>query len=260
MRTFPIFNMKGGVGKTTTAINLAYNLAVEHGKRVLLVDADAQANATQLLLPRREYDGLGALLSGTACCYAEVIEHTTVTGLDVLPASDSLWAIDLALITSDGHRSFRSLKDLRSALEMDDAYDVMIIDCPPNFSTACIAAINAADSIVIPVLADAFSAEGMANLMRQIDSVKEFNPAVQVGGVLINQWHNADVVIDAANYMRDDPLVPVYQTMIRRTDKVIESTWAKEPVQSWSPFSSAARDFRAWVRELMEKEEMLDGR
>ena len=90
MRTFAIVNRKGGVGKTTTAVNLAYVLATSCRKRVLLIDADGQGNATSILLPSREYGGLGALIRGYALCYAEVTEHTDVPGLDVLPASDDL--------------------------------------------------------------------------------------------------------------------------------------------------------------------------
>lgn len=260
MRTFSILNMKGGVGKTTTAINLAYILAAEYQQRVLLVDADAQANATQLLLPRGDYDGLAALLDGTAACYDEVVQPTEISNLDMIPASDALWAVDLSCITADGSRTFGALLDMRLAIEEDDTYDVMIVDCPPSLSAACVSAIRASDSIVIPVLADAFSAEGMSNLVYQIDSVRKLQPSVRIGGCLINQWHNADVVLDATDYIRDEGPIPVYDTVIRRTDKVIESTWAKQPVLLWSPQSSAARDYRAWVRELVKKEGMYCGR
>ena len=87
MKTFAIVNRKGGVGKTTTAVNLAYVLATSCRLRVLLVDADGQANATQILLPPGEYAGLGALLRGYELCYEELVEHTDVPGLDVLPAA-----------------------------------------------------------------------------------------------------------------------------------------------------------------------------
>lgn len=260
MKTIAILNMKGGVGKTTTAINLAYILAAEHRQRVLLVDADAQANATQLLLPEADYDGLAALLTGRVCCYDELIQPTEIANLDMLPSSDTLWAVDLSCVTADGSKCFAALLDMRIAIEEDDAYDVMIVDCPPSFSTACISAIYASDTIIIPVLPDAFSAEGMANLVYQIDNVRKLNSMVRVGGCLINQWHNADVVVDATEYIREEAPIPVYNTVIRRTDKVLESTWAKEPVLLWSPQSSAARDYRAWVKELIAKEGMLDGR
>lgn len=254
MKTISIVNMKGGVGKTTTAINIAYLLAAERGNRVLLVDADAQANATQLLLPQDDYAGLAALLNGLAICYDEVIMPTAIPNLDMIPGGSDLWAVDIAKTTNDASGAFRALVDLRTNIEEDDAYDVMIVDCPPSFSTACIAAIRASDTIIIPAMPDAFSAMGMANLVEQIDSVRSQNPAIKVGGVLLTHWHKSDVVEDAEEYLRDMPLIPVYNTVIRRTDKVIESTWAREPVLVWSPQSSAARDYRMFVRELCAEE------
>jgi len=260
MKTIAILNMKGGVGKTTTAINLAYNLATVHNQRVLLVDADGQANATKTLLPYGLYDGLAELLQGYVTCYDDLLEKTDIPNLSVLPASSGLWAVDLACITEDGTSVFRGLHDARICMEEDDAFDVMVIDCPPSFSAACVSAIRASDCIVIPVLPDAFSAEGMAELIDQIDGVRKICPTVRISGCLINQYHNADVVVDAAAYIREESPVPVYDTMIRQsTDKMLESTWAKQPVMMWSPLSAAARDFRAWVNELIEKEGLLHG-
>lgn len=172
MRTFAIVNRKGGVGKTTTAVNLAYVLATSCHLRVLLVDADGQANATQILLPRGEYDGLGALMRGMAICYDELVVHTDVEGLDVLPASEDLWALDLEAAGGEGGRSYRTLRDMREAVDEDGAYDVMVIDCPPNLSAACVSAILASDAVIIPVLSDACSATGVADLMEQIDSLR----------------------------------------------------------------------------------------
>ena len=254
MRTFAIVNRKGGVGKTTTAVNLAYVLATSCHLRVLLVDADGQANATQILLPRGEYDGLGALMRGMAICYDELVVHTDVEGLDVLPASEDLWALDLEAAGGEGGRSYRTLRDMREAVDEDGAYDVMVIDCPPNLSAACVSAILASDAVIIPVLSDACSATGVADLMEQIDSLRYIRPEIRVAGVLVNQWHRSPVVEDAAAYLREDGRVPVYDTVIRRTDKVPESSWARMAVQAWSPFCSAARDYRAWVAELAEKE------
>ena len=261
MRTFAIVNMKGGVGKTTTAINLAYLLATEYQLRVLLVDADGQRNATRTLLPSREYDGLAALLEGMANCYDEVIEPTDIDNLDMIPASAALWSVDLKCAMGEGRdAAFRALRDVRDNVMEDSSYDVMVIDCPPHFSASCISAIAAANAIIVPVVPDAYSAEGMKDLVEQIDGVRKIHPTVRVAGCLVTHWHNADVVADATEYLREASPVPVYQSVIRRTDKVLESTWAKEPVLVWSPQSSAARDYRAWVRELVTKEGMLHGK
>ena len=262
MRTFAIVNMKGGVGKTTTAINLAFILATEYQQRVLLVDADGQRNATRTLLAGGDYlGGLEALLEGNVNCYDEVIVATEIDGLDMIPASSALWGIDLRCALGDGPAAaFGALRALRDNVEEDDAYDVMIIDCPPNFSAACISAIGAANSIIIPMGLDAYSAEGMEDLVDQINGVRKIHPEVRVAGCLITQWHKCDVAEDAVEYIREAAPVPVYAAMIRRTDKVLESTWAKESVLAWSPQSSAARDYRAWVKELVTKEALINGR
>ena len=119
MKTFAIVNRKGGVGKTTTAVNLAYVLATSCRLRVLLVDADGQANATQILLPPGEYAGLGALLRGLSICYDELVKQTDVPGLDVLPASADLWALDLE--ADKGAHTYSAVMNMRDALEEDGA-------------------------------------------------------------------------------------------------------------------------------------------
>ena len=183
---------------------------------------------------------------------AKAIEFD-LDGLDVLPASEDLWALDLE--TRESCR-YSALMQMRDAVEEDGTYDVMIVDCPPNLSAACVSAILASDAIIIPVLSDACSATGVADLVDQIDSLRYIRPDIRVAGVLVNQWHRSPVVEDAAAYLREDGRVPVYDTVIRRTDKVPESSWARMAVQQWSPWCSAARDYRAWTAELLAKEGM----
>ena len=100
------------------------------------------------------------------------------------------------------------------------------------------------------------SATGVADLVDQIDSLRYIHPDIRVAGVLVNQWHRSPVVEDSVAYLREEGHVPVYDTVIRRTDKVPESSWARMAVQQWSPWCSAARDYRAWVSELLAKEGM----
>lgn len=222
MRTFAIVNLKGGVGKTITAYNMACIMAMERGRRVLLIDADGQANTTGMLLPKGDYPGVGALLRGEVSFYEDAIEKTAIPNLDLIPADTSLWAVDLACMLSGGKAIFGNLQDVRDCVIEDDAYDAIIIDCPPSFSAACISAIAAADSIIIPVLADAFSAEGLSELVKQIDLVRQVHPSIRISGCLLMQYHRAEVVLQAEDYLRRQSPVAVYSTVIRRTDKVGE--------------------------------------
>ena len=155
---------------------------------------------------------------------------------------------------SEGLESYRALRDMREAMEEDGAYDVMIIDCPPNLSAACVSAILASDAVIIPVLSDACSVTGVGDLVDQIASLRSIRPDIRVSGILVNQWHRSPVVEDSVAYLREEGRVPVYSTVIRRTDKVPESSWARMALQAWSPWCSAARDYRAWAAELLAKE------
>lgn len=142
--------------------------------------------------------------------------------------------------------------DLRDALVEDDAYDVMIFDCPPSFSLPCISAIAASDMVFVPIKPGAFEMSGMRLLADQIASVRSTGLACRAVYGLLTIWHNADATRQSEDWLREHSPIPLFQQKIRRTDKVTESTYAAQPVTRWSPTSAAARDYRAWVEELME--------
>lgn len=253
MKTIAIVNRKGGVGKTITAIELAYILATM-GRRVLVIDADSQCNATITLLPSAlQGTGLAGALRQPPEEYRDLVQRTDIPFLDLIPATEALGDFELECTLGLAKPDFSLLRALVAALMEDDAYDNVVIDCPPYYSVSCISAVSACDSIVIPVGVDAYSTVGMASLVRQIDNIRRACPHVQVAGCLVTQWHRAPVSENAVDTLRDTSPVPIFRTHIRRTDKAPESSWAGMPVGQWSPFSSAARDYRAWVAELAER-------
>lgn len=253
MNAYSIVNFKGGVGKTVTAVNMAAILATEYGKRVLLVDADPQGNATQSLLPPGEYSSLLSLLQGDEPYYENLTTPTPIRGVDMIPADDALRELDVDLL--QGLRlNLQALRDLRDAVDEDEVYDCMIIDCPPALSPACAAAIAASTGVIIPIKLDAYSVRGMSELTAQIDRLRAVYPDVHVAGVLPTMWYRSDIVEQGEALLRANSPVRVFESKIRRSPKVDESTWTGEPVVSWSPRSAAAQDYRTFVAELLGRE------
>lgn len=251
MKTISIVNLKGGVGKTVTAVNLAGILAADYGKRVLLVDSDPQGDASQYIGVVPDACSTADLFDGGSAYYEDVIQHTIYRALDIIPSDMQLASVDLDA-DIDRKQAVRVYADLRDALVEDDAYDVMIFDCPPSFSLPCISAIAASDTVIVPIKPGAFEMSGMRLLADQIASVQSTGLAKRTVCGLLTIWHNADATRQSEDWLREHSPIPLFQQKIRRTDKVTESTYAAQPVTRWSPTSAAARDYRAWVEEIME--------
>lgn len=255
MKTIAIMNNKGGVGKTVTAINLADILAGFYHKRVLLIDCDGQCNLTRNYLPDLDTDAVGntatlILGEGEPLWSDNVIDLGR--GLSLVPASTDLYELDRAAL-QDGVRRVRVLYDFVRAAEEDGEVDYCILDCPPGYTVASINALLACDEVVIPMLVDGFSFLGMRDMRAQIANLQNARQSVRIAGVLVTQWRNADVVHQGEALLRSLK-VPVFEQVIRRTDKVPESTFAREPVTRYSPTSAATLDYRAWVREYLGEE------
>lgn len=249
MKTIAIENMKGGVGKTVTAISLARILTEDYQKRVLLVDCDGQCNLTRFYLDDVPDDlTLAEVLDGSCEPYWMDNVIAVRPRLSLLPASPELYRLDLAAIRNGGS-NLNAIREFMEAVAEYGEIDIALFDCPPGFTAASTAALMAADEIIIPVLMDKFSIEGMADMLLQVDSMREVNPSLRVAGVLINQWHNSQVVEQGEALLRSMPL-PVFKQTIRRTDKVPESTFEKKPVLDYSVTSAASRDYRLLAQEI----------
>lgn len=253
-----IMNAKGGVGKTVTTVNMAALLAQQYKKRVLVVDADGQGDASAFLGADTNESGLSALMQGYCNCYSEAIEPSNFPGVDILSGNSDLYTIDLEALKRGGNIGISTITDLRDNIIEDDSYDLMLIDCPPGFTACSVAALAAADSVIIPAKLDAFSVRGMTFLMEQIKQLRKVNGRCRLDGILVTQWHNADVIHQAEALLRKKGL-PVFDARIRRTDKVDESTWAQQPLQIYSRHSSAGSDYRAFVAEWLENGGMSHG-
>ena len=253
MRTIAVLNLKGGVAKTTTVINLADQFA-RAGKKVLVVDADSQCNTTEFL-GACDIDGsLYTILTHRpedidaryTCCICNPRER-----LDVMPASSRLMQLDLTAIT-EGSVYPHSLREflLMLAETEEEPYDICLIDCPPGFTASCSAALLAADEVIIPSTLDAFSLSGMANLMAQIGSMRAVNPRLQLLGVLptmVLRDGNTDQALQALH----DAKIPVLLPMIPHSGKVSGMTWQREALSTYSPRSGPGRAYKILAERIL---------
>lgn len=253
MRTTAILNLKGGVAKTTTAVNLAAILAKDRHKKVLVIDADAQCNLSEFLGRDRHATDLFTLADALRdkrrripSPAADAIQHSKLAGVDLIPADESLMDLDLSKVEADSV-NVRCLRELKA--EIEDEYDFVLIDCPPAFNAAAAAALLAADDVVIPIKLDAFSLRGMANLTRQIANMRKLNPTLRVAGLLPTMLYRSEQITASLAALRASKL-PVYSG-IRKTAKVDDMTYSQRPLIESSPKSAAAVDYRRFVTEYL---------
>lgn len=257
MKTIAIMNLKGGVAKTTTAINMAAILATEHGQRVLLIDADSQYDATKTLLPNDEYTTVTNLLLGEEDYYPNAVVPSTIRNLDVMPSDMRLATVGLQGVNG-GRYSQRALVDVRDNVIEDDAYDYVIIDCPSSFvHPGCQAGVLAADAIIIPVTADEYSVPAASALAEQVEYMRSLNPVLRVAGCLITKYRQSEAADRALYKLAEYATVPIYSKRIRYSPKVDGSTGSNEGVMGYSPRCAASIDYRGWVQEFLDREEAV---
>lgn len=260
MRTIAIMNQKGGTAKTVSCINAAAILEKYYGQRVLLADADSQGNLTEFVSKDPEgYKGVG----GTADLLQGKPVWMTVTKIPnamLLAGDEMLMTLDISSAQAGIARPM-ALADWLASEEIADRFDTCLIDCPPAFNAAAIAALAAADEVIIPVKLDAFGIRGLAKIMAQIRNMKKVNPDLEVTGVLPTMYYKNEEQRRAEEELRSSLLAIGIRLFhhIRRSPKVDSSTFEQTPLIYFSPTSAACRDYRYFVRELMGEEAEDDG-
>lgn len=246
VKTISIINLKGGVGKTITADNMAHILATVHNKKVLLIDDDPQGNTTSFYgLAKNDIETISDILLSKQYDIRKAIYPTQYENLQVIGANMNLFRANLEI-------SAETI--LKNALEkVRNKYDYCIIDNAPNISISMINGLAVADEIIIPVTIDYFSFEGMADIAEQIEIAKKFNPSLKFIGCLVTQYTNSAVNIQGKEQLKEYGY-PVFNTHIRRTDKVKESTFARVPIKEYSPRCGAAQDYKKFVKEYLKGE------
>jgi chromosome partitioning protein len=251
-RVVALCNQKGGVGKTTSTINLGAALT-EYGRRVLLVDFDPQGALSVGLgvqphqLDRTIYD----VLMESSVGLDDVLLKTNVPGMDLVPSNIDLSAAEVQLV-NEVAREQTLARALTPALP---DYDLVLIDCQPSLGLLTVNALTAADEVVIPLECEFFSLRGVALLIDTIEKVRErLNPRLHIAGILATMYdsrtvHGREVFARVVEAFGDT----VFDTVITRTVRFPETTVAGEPITTWAPSSSGAQQYRALAKEVLAR-------
>ena len=250
-RVLAMCNQKGGVGKTTSSINIAGAMC-QYGRRVLIVDFDPQGAATVGLgINANSVDNtIYTAMFDPSLDVHGVVRHTRFDGLDIIPANIDLSAAEIQLVTEVGREQAlaATIRPLRQE------YDAIIIDCQPSLGLLTVNALTAADGVIIPVAAEFFALRGVALLMQSIEKVRSrINPDLQVYGVLVTMYtktlHSDEVLQRIYEAFRGK----VLHSIISRSIKLPDATVAGEPITMFAPEHKTAKEYREVARELIAR-------
>ena len=250
-RIIAIANQKGGVGKTTTAINLSACLA-DKGKKVLAVDMDPQGNMTSGLgldkefLEKTVYD----MIIGESDI-EEVLQKETMENLDVLPTNIDLSAAEIELIDVENKEFIvrNSIQKIR------DNYDFVIIDCPPSLSMLTINAMTTADSVLVPIQCEYYALEGLSQLIHTVELVKDrLNPDLEIEGVVFTMYNaRTNLSLQVVENVKDNLQQNIYKTIIPRNIRLAEAPSYGMPINQYDPKSAGSESYMRLADEVISK-------
>ena len=249
-RIITIANQKGGVGKTTTALNLAASLG-EAKQNVLLLDFDPQGNAGSGLGVRDVEKSIYEVMSGELKI-EDILQTEIVENVDFLPGNRNLAAMDAELANEENKNYF--LKDVLDKIEKD--YDYIFIDCPPSLGTLTINALTASHSVLIPIQCEYYALEGLSQMLETIQTVREaLNEALSIEGILFTMYDGRNLLSqDVVRAVKEHFTVTIFNTIIPRNVRLAEAPSHGLPINLYDGGSTGADAYRKLAGEILEKE------
>ena len=250
-RIIAIANQKGGVGKTTTAINLSACLA-EKGQKVLAIDMDPQGNMTSGLgLDKDDVDKtIYDMIIGESEIET-VIKKETIENLDILPSNVDLSAVEIELIDVENKEFIVN----NSIQKIRDNYDFIIIDCPPSLSLLTINAMTTADSVLVPIQCEYYALEGLSQLIHTVELVKDrLNSKLEIEGVVFTMYDaRTNLSLQVVENVKDNLQQNIYKTIIPRNIRLAEAPSYGTPINQYDPRSAGAESYMRLADEVIEK-------
>ncbi len=252
-RIIAIANQKGGVGKTTTTINLSSCLA-EMGKRVLTIDLDPQGNTSSGIgIDKNECENTVYELMLGECSISEAVIHTEIEGLDLLASNVNLAGAEIELLSINDREYV-----LRNQIDyVRDDYDFVLIDCPPSLNMLTINAMTTADTILVPIQCEYYALEGLSQLMYTIDLVQQrLNPRLKMEGVVFTMYDaRTNLSLQVVENVKNNLDTTIYKTIIPRNVRLAEAPSHGLPINLYDSRSAGTESYRLLAKEVVERGE-----
>lgn len=253
-RIIAIANQKGGVGKTTTSINLAASIA-EMGKRVLAIDLDPQGNMTSGLgVDKNEVENTVYELMLDECSINESIQDTVVKGLRLIPSNVNLAGAEIELLGINDKEYI-----LKTAVDyIRDDYDFIVIDCPPSLNMLTVNAMTTADTVLVPIQCEYYALEGLSQLIHTVNLVRErLNPQLQIEGILFTMYDSrTNLSTQVVDNVKKNLNQKIYKTVIPRNIRLAEAPSYGLPITMYDPKSAGAESYMALANEVIKRKDL----